>query len=51
MCKKKIEPGSIILLHPMYDQSGEELQLLEEILQLLTSQGYSFITVDELQNL
>ncbi|PWU70168.1 MULTISPECIES: polysaccharide deacetylase family protein [Gracilibacillus] len=49
--QEKIEPGSIILLHPMYDQSGEELQLLEEILQLLTSQGYSFITVDELQNL
>ncbi|WP_342488917.1 polysaccharide deacetylase family protein [Cytobacillus sp. FSL W7-1323] len=46
-----IHPGSIILLHPMYDQSGDELQVIEEILKALTEEGYRFITVDDLQTL
>lgn len=46
-----IHPGSIILLHPMYDQSGDELQVIEEILKALTKEGYRFITVDDLQTL
>ncbi|WP_163103425.1 polysaccharide deacetylase family protein [Peribacillus alkalitolerans] len=49
--KKNIEPGSIILMHPMQDQTGDELQAIEEILQELTNEGYSFVTVDELQEL
>lgn len=55
---KKIEfvientkPGSIILLHPMYDESGQEIQVLDEILATLSKQGYSFVTVNELQKL
>lgn len=49
--KDNIKPGSIILMHPMYDDSGEELNALEGILQTLSDEGYSFITVNELQNL
>lgn len=49
--KKKIKPGSIILLHPMYDKTGNELKTIEEILQSLTKEGYKFVTVDELQKM
>ena len=48
---EEIQPGSIILLHPMYDQSGDELQVIEEILKALTEEGYRFVTVDDLQAL
>ena len=46
---ENIQPGSIILLHPMYDQTGGAIQVIEEILQKLTNEGYRFVTVDELQ--
>lgn len=46
---ENIQPGSIILLHPMYEQSGEPIQVIEDILQKLTDEGYTFVTVDELQ--
>ena len=46
--KQQIEPGSIILMHPMYDQTGIELQAIEGILQALTAAGYTFVTVEEL---
>jgi peptidoglycan-N-acetylglucosamine deacetylase len=48
---ENMKPGSIILMHPMYDQTGEELQAIEEILQKLTNDGYKFVTVNELQEL
>ena len=48
---ENIKPGSIILLHPMYDQTGEEIQVIEDILRELTKEGYKFVTVDELQEL
>lgn len=44
-----VKPGSIILLHPMYDQSGDELKTIEGILKDLTVEGYKFVTVNELQ--
>lgn len=44
-----IKPGSIILMHPMYDQTGEELKAIEGILQALSEEGYTFVTVNELQ--
>ncbi|MCM3727958.1 polysaccharide deacetylase family protein [Neobacillus cucumis] len=47
--KKTVKPGSIILIHPMYDQTGEELKTVQGILQSLSKQGYQFITVNELQ--
>lgn len=48
---KNIKPGSIILLHPMYDQTGGTLEVVETILRELTNEGYRFVTVDELQSL
>ncbi len=45
-----IQPGSIILMHPMYDDTGNELQAIEGILQELTNDGYRFVTVNELKN-
>lgn len=46
---ENIQPGSIILLHPMYGEPSEALQVIEDILQELTNEGYTFVTVDELQ--
>lgn len=48
---ENIKPGSIILLHPMYDQTGGAIQAIEDILRELTNDGYTFVTVDELQEL
>ncbi|SHK32573.1 polysaccharide deacetylase family protein [Desulforamulus aeronauticus] len=49
--KNNIKPGSIILMHPMYDDTGQELQAIEEVLQTLSNEGYKFVTVNELQDL
>ncbi|NHC43192.1 polysaccharide deacetylase family protein [Bacillus sp. MM2020_1] len=49
--KKNIKPGSIILIHPMYDDSNEEIKTIKGILQSLSNEGYKFITVNELLKL
>ncbi|MED3786725.1 polysaccharide deacetylase family protein [Peribacillus frigoritolerans] len=49
--KESIKPGSIILMHPMYDDTGKELQAIEGILRELTNEGYTFVTVNELQEM
>ena len=49
--KEHIIPGSIILIHPMYDRTGEELKTIEGILKALSDIGYQFLTVNELQEL
>ena len=41
---ENIKPGSIILLHPMYDQTGGAMQAIEDILRELTNKGYKFVT-------
>ncbi|MCP3739410.1 polysaccharide deacetylase family protein [Rossellomorea sp. BNER] len=46
---ENIKPGSIILLHPMYDDTGDKLKVIEGILESLSEKGYRFITVNELQ--
>ncbi|MGP4040357.1 polysaccharide deacetylase family protein [Gracilibacillus sp. D59] len=46
-----MEPGSIILMHPMYDDTGEELKAVEGILEALSERDYQFITVNDLQDL
>lgn len=48
--KKEVKPGSILLLHPMYDKTGQQLQTIEGILEHLTQQGYRFVTVNELRS-
>ncbi|MFF2588048.1 polysaccharide deacetylase family protein [Peribacillus butanolivorans] len=47
--KDHIKPGSIILMHPMYDDTGKELQAIEGVLKLLSNEGYTFVNVNELQ--
>lgn len=49
--KESVKPGSVILMHPMYDQTGEELKAVEGVLKTLTEEGYTFVTVNELQQL
>jgi chitin deacetylase len=49
--KKNVKPGSIILIHAMYDNSGEELKAIKGILQTLSSEGYKFVTVNQLLEL
>ncbi|MGE7767544.1 polysaccharide deacetylase family protein [Peribacillus sp. NPDC096540] len=49
--KDHIKPGSIILMHPMYDDTGKELQAIEGVIKLLSNEGYKFVTVNELQEL
>ncbi|MBY0223010.1 polysaccharide deacetylase family protein [Sporosarcina aquimarina] len=49
--KQNIKNGSIILLHPMYDETGEQLKLIEDIIKLLLDEDYEFVTVNELQKL
>lgn len=42
---KHVEPGDIILLHDVYPTSVEAAL---EVIDTLTKQGYTFVTVDEL---
>lgn len=49
--KENIQLGSIILMHPMYDATGDELQAIEGILRALIEDGYTFVTIEDLQNL
>jgi peptidoglycan-N-acetylglucosamine deacetylase len=49
--KKNVKPGSIILIHPMYDKTGEEVKTIKGILQSLSNKGYKFVTVNELQEM
>ncbi|MDN4524168.1 polysaccharide deacetylase family protein [Fictibacillus fluitans] len=48
---KNVKPGSIILFHPMYDKTGNELMSVEKTLDALSKKGYRFVTVNELQKL
>lgn len=42
------KPGSIILLHPMYDEKGNTIGAIKGIIEGLKIKGYSFKTVNEL---
>lgn len=45
---KRVQPGSIILFHAMYDHTTESRAALPEVIQGLKSQGYTFVTMSEL---
>lgn len=47
----QIVPGSIILLHVMYESRIESLNALEGMVSSLKEQGYTFVTVSELLEL
>ncbi|MCK6258950.1 polysaccharide deacetylase family protein [Fictibacillus sp. KIGAM418] len=46
---KNVKPGSIILFHPMYGKTGNELESIDKTLSALSKKGYKFVTVNELQ--
>ncbi|MBL0387778.1 polysaccharide deacetylase family protein [Tumebacillus sp. ITR2] len=46
-----VQPGSIILLHAMYDSRQESRKAVPGIISALKAQGYEFKTVSELQNI
>lgn len=43
-----VRPGSIIILHPVYDHRKPSLDALEPMIKALRDQGYRFVTVSEL---
>jgi peptidoglycan-N-acetylglucosamine deacetylase len=45
---ERIEPGSIILLHVMYDSREESMKSVKGIINDLKAQGYTFQTVSEM---
>ncbi len=47
-CLKEVQPGSIILLHVMYEPRRASMQAVPELIKQLKAQGYRFVTVDEL---
>lgn len=49
--KENVTPGSIILLHPMYDDIEKVVAEIEGVIQVLVEEGYSFVTINELQEL
>lgn len=48
---ENITPGSIILMHPMYEDIDKVLKEIEGVIQGLQDEGYTFVTVNELQKL
>ncbi len=44
----RVKPGSIIILHPMYDHKAPSLNAIEPIIKELQTKGYSFVTISEL---
>ena len=45
---ENVNPGSIILLHVMYESRRESLNSIEGIINTLKAEGYSFLTISEL---
>jgi peptidoglycan/xylan/chitin deacetylase (PgdA/CDA1 family) len=48
---EKVQPGSIILLHVMFESRKNSLLAVPDIVQGLKSKGYRFVTVSELLSL
>lgn len=47
-CLDEVKPGSIILLHVMYQSRRASMQAVPELIKQLKANGYRFVTVDEL---
>lgn len=43
-----VKPGSIILLHPMYDEKGNTINAIKGVIEGLKAKGYTFKTINEL---
>jgi peptidoglycan-N-acetylglucosamine deacetylase len=44
----RVRPGSIVLLHPMYDHRAASLNAIEPSIVSLKEKGYRFVTITEL---
>lgn len=44
----RVQPGSIVLLHPMYDHTATSREALPLIIDGLDAEGYRFLTIPEL---
>lgn len=43
-----VKPGSIILLHPMYDEKRNTINAIKGVIEGLKAKGYTFKTINEL---
>lgn len=48
---ERVQPGSIILLHPMYPSRNATLAAVPRIIDALHAQGWRFVTVEEMRRL
>lgn len=48
---KQVRPGSIIIMHVMYDHNTTTLDAVKPLIQKLKADGYRFVTVSELLKL
>lgn len=48
---ERVQPGSILLLHPMYPSRAATLAAVPKIIDALQAQGWRFVTVSEMQAL
>jgi len=44
----RASPGSLLLMHAMFDASGEKRRALDLMIRALVAAGYRFVTIDEL---
>lgn len=48
---RTVRPGSIVLLHVMFDARAESMKAVPQVIDRLRAQGYRFVTVSELMAL
>ncbi len=47
---KNISPGSVVLMHVMYEKRSEALDAVKLLVPELKSEGYEFVTINEMMN-
>jgi len=48
---RSVHPGSIVLMHVMFDARAESMKAVPQVIDRLRAQGYRFVTVSELMTL
>jgi peptidoglycan/xylan/chitin deacetylase (PgdA/CDA1 family) len=46
-----VRPGSIVLMHVMFDSRAESMKAVPQVIEGLRAQGYRFVTISELMTL
>lgn len=47
---ENIKPGSVILMHVMYEKRSESLEAVKLLVPKLKEEGYEFVTMNEMMN-